>query len=102
LAEFSVMRLVFLFCAAALAASPAFAEGRGLQRDREQNSAYRAMQQGRIMSLPEIRERLRVPGAQYIGAEVLAPGIYRLKYMRGADVIWIDVDARTGRIIGRQ
>ena len=27
--------------------------------------------------------------------------VYRLKYMRGADVIWIDVDAQTGRIVAR-
>jgi hypothetical protein len=27
--------------------------------------------------------------------------IYRLKYMRGSEVIWIDVDARTGRIVAR-
>lgn len=97
------MRFLLLLAAASLAASPALAAGpRGLQRDRDQNDAYRAMQQGRVMSLPEIRARVQVPGAQYIGAEVIGRGVYRLKYMRGAEVIWIDVDARTGRIIGRQ
>jgi hypothetical protein len=93
------MRFLILLAAAGLAASPAYAEARGLQRD--QNVAYQAMQQGRVLSLPEIRARIRVPGAEYIGAEVLAPGVYRLKFMRGAEVIWLDVDARTGRIIGR-
>jgi len=94
------MRFLLPLAAASLIASPALADARGLQRD--QNAAYRAMQQGRILSLPEIRARIRVPGAEYIGAEVIAPAVYRLKYMRGPDVIWIDVDARTGRVIGRQ
>lgn len=96
------MRLLFLLAAAGLAASPSHAGARGLQRDPGQNAAYRAMQEGRVLSLPEIRARIRVPGAQYIGAEIIGPTVYRLKYMRGAEVIWIDVDARTGRIIGRQ
>jgi len=41
-----------------------------------------------------------VPGADFIGAE-FDGRVYRLKYMRGADVIWIDVDAQTGRILAR-
>ena len=97
------MRFLILLAAAGLAASPALADTRGLQRDRGQAAAaYRAMQQGRILSLPEIRARIRIPGAEYIGAEVIGDHIYRLKYMRGPDVIWIDVDARTGRVIHRQ
>ena len=96
------MRILNLLAAAGLAASAIPAEAGGLQGMREQDRAYRAMQQGRVMSLPEILARIRVRGAHYIGAEVLGEHVYRLKYMRGAEVIWIDVDARTGRIIGRQ
>ena len=96
------MRILNLLAAAGLAASALPAEASGLQGMREQDRAYRAMQQGRVMSLPEILARIRVRGAHYIGAEVLGEHVYRLKYMRGAEVIWIDVDARTGRIIGRQ
>jgi hypothetical protein len=95
------MRLLFPLLAAALAACPTPGQASGLQRDREQAGAYRAMQQGRVLSLTEIRARIRVPGAQYIGVEVLDGMVYRLKFMRGADVIWIDVDARTGRVVGR-
>ena len=51
------------------------------------------MQQGRILPLPQIRARIRVPGADFIGAE-FDGRVYRLKYMRGSDVIWIDVDAQ--------
>lgn len=97
------MRLLALIAAAGLAVSPsvAFAQ-RGLQRD-EQSGAYRAMQQGQVLPFPEIRRRveINVTGAQFIGVEIIGGMIYRLKYMRGAEVIWIDVDARTGRIVAR-
>ena len=94
------MRILCLLAAAGLAATALPAEARGLQL-REQDAAYRAAQQGRILPLPTIRQRIRVPGAQFIGAEF--DGLnYRLKYMRGSEVIWIDVDARTGRVVGRQ
>ena len=97
------MRLFVLLAAAGLAAIPAhaFAQG-GLQRT-EQNGAYRAMQQGQTLPFPEIRRRVEitVSGAQFIGVEVIGGMIYRLKYMRGSEVIWIDVDARTGRIVAR-
>jgi len=96
------MRLLTLFAAVtALAVPAAGLDARGLNRVREQDSAYRAMQQGQILSLPEIRARIRIPGAEYIGAEMIGPTIYRLKFMRGANVIWIDVDAATGRIVAR-
>ena len=96
------MRFLLLLAAAGLAAAPTLADARGLQRDRDQNASYRAMQQGRILPLPEIRARIRIPGAEYIGAERIGPDVYRLKFMRGPEVIWIDVDARTGRILSQQ
>ena len=97
------MRLFCLFLAVGLIGSAYPADARrGLQPMRgEQDAAYRATQQGRILPLPTIRARIRVPGAEFIGAEFDGT-IYRLKYMRGAEVIWIDVDARTGRILSRQ
>jgi len=95
------MRFLLLLAAAGLLLPAPPAEARGLHRLREQDAAYRAAQQGRILPLPTIRARIRVPGAEFIGAE-FDGRIYRLKYMRGAEVIWIDVDARTGRIVGRQ
>ena len=97
------MRIFLLLIAAGLmwSAGPADAR-RGLSPTRgEQDAAYRANQQGRILPLPVIRARIRIPGAVYIGAEFDGV-VYRLKYMRGPDVIWVDVDARTGRVIGRQ
>jgi hypothetical protein len=96
------MRVLILLAAAIGLAAPAWGAGaRGLQRVREQDNAYRATQQGRAIPFTEIRARISIPGATFIGVE-FDGRIYRLKYMRGAEVIWIDVDAQTGRIIHRQ
>ena len=96
------MRILLLLAAAGLVASAHPAEARGgLQSMREQDAAYRAAQQGRILPLPMIRARIHIPGAQFIGAE-FDGRIYRLKFMRGSEVIWVDVEASTGRVLGRQ
>lgn len=95
------MRLFLLILAALGLAAPATAQRLTPTRGGEQDAAYRAMSQGQILPLPQIRARINVPGATYIGTE-FDGRIYRLKFMRGTEVIWIDVDARTGRIVGRQ
>lgn len=95
------MRFFSTLALAGLAMAAFPAEARGLQNLREQDRAYRAMQQGEILPLPVVRSRVRIPGADFIGAE-LNGLVYRLKYMRGSEVIWVDVDARTGRVLGRQ
>jgi hypothetical protein len=41
-------------------------------------------------------------GANYIGAEFDSDVMrYRLKFVRGSSVIWIDVDGRSGAIIAQ-
>jgi hypothetical protein len=40
-------------------------------------------------------------GADFIGAD-FDGRVYRLKFMRGAEVIWVDVDARTGQVLSRR
>src|SRR3546814_5057132 len=55
------------------------------RHDREQDAAYKARQQGRIMSLRSIESRVmpRMRGAEYLGPELDAgSGTYRLKFMR--------------------
>jgi hypothetical protein len=95
------MRILFLLAALgpALLASP----GDARPREREQMSAWKGTQEGRFLSLRAI-EGLIVPrmrGADYLGPELdAAAGRYRLKFMRAGEVIWIDVDARTGAIMG--
>jgi hypothetical protein len=94
--------LAVLLAAALIPAFPADAQRARLSATRgEQVQAYRQARQGEILSLPEIRSRVHIRGAEYIGAE-FDGRVYRLKYMRGAEVIWVDVDARTGRIVNRQ
>jgi hypothetical protein len=99
--------------AASLVATPAIAApslaARGLvlagfddQRPRDQDRAFRNTREGRSMPLPMIERRVRpqMGGADYLGPE-LKGETYRLKYMQDGRVIWVDVDAATGRILRR-
>jgi hypothetical protein len=83
--------------AASLFASPALAD-----RPRDQDRAFEATRHGRSMPLPMIERRVMpfMGGADYLGPEFRGE-TYRLKFMRDGRVIWVDVDAATGRIIGR-
>jgi uncharacterized membrane protein YkoI len=73
-------------------------------RDREQDAARRGLEEGRIMSLRSI-ENIVVPrmrGFNYLGPELDASsGRYRLKFLRDGQVVWIDIDARTGQILAQ-
>ena len=99
------MRFVTLIAALAalLPAAPAMAQehGRG-HRDRDQDAAYQARRQGEILPLNVILARVRVRGAQYIGADLDPSGsVYRLTFMGGdGNVVRVHVDARNGRPLG--
>lgn len=69
---------------------------------RDQDRAFEATKQGRSMPLPNIERRVMpfMGGADYLGPE-LNGDTYRLKFMRDGRVIWVDVDAATGRILRR-
>jgi hypothetical protein len=83
--------------AAGLVATPAMAD-----QPRDAQRAFRATREGRSMPLPQIERRVMpfMGGADYLGPEFNGQ-TYRLKFMRDGRVIWIDVDAATGRIKGR-
>jgi hypothetical protein len=83
--------------AATLAGAPALADP-----PREADKAFRDTQQGRALPLPQIERRVMpfMGGADYLGPE-LSGGTYRLKFMENGRVIWVDVDAQTGRIVRR-
>ncbi len=83
--------------AAGLAATPTLADP-----PRDADRAFEATREGRSMPLPQLERRILpfMGGADYLGPE-LNGGTYRLKFMRGGRVIWVDVDARTGRILHR-
>ena len=90
-------RFLLLTLAALAASTPAAAE-----RPRDQDRAFEATREGRSMPLPMIEQRVLpfMGGADYLGPEFNGR-TYRLKFMRGGRVIWVDVDAATGRILGR-
>ena len=82
---------------AGLIAAPALA-----QQPRDADRAFEAAREGRSMPLPKI-ERQVLPfmgDADYLGPE-LNGDRYRLKFVKDGHVIWVDVDAATGRILGR-
>jgi len=94
--------LIFGLCAAVgIAGSPVSAQelARG-----DQNEARREAQAGTIMRSGEIEARIlpMMRDAEYLGfAYDSTARAYRLKFIRDGRVTYVDVDARTGRIIGR-
>lgn len=79
----------------AIAASPQDAS-------REQEGAFALKQRGSVVPLPLLRKRVQsaIGPAEYVGSE-LHGSTLRMKFIRGSRVIWVDVDARTGRILDR-
>jgi hypothetical protein len=95
-------RLLPLVAALGVVLTGALADAR--PHEREQDEAFRGRQAGRFMPLRDLEERIvpRMHGFIYLGPELDAlSGRYRLKFMRGPQVVWIDIDARTGEILGR-
>ena len=93
------MRLLLLLVAAGLAASRSRGCGAGLQRDASRTSlsgdAAGADPSAPRDSRPHQRPRRRIHRRRSRRPHLPA------QIMRGADVIWIDVDAHTGQIVGR-
>ncbi|AWW74307.1 hypothetical protein CD351_07690 [Erythrobacter sp. KY5] len=70
----------------------------------DQGEARREMRAGNQLSLREIERRIlpRMRGSEYLGPSYDSTArAYRLKFIREGRVTYIDVDARTGRIINR-
>jgi hypothetical protein len=83
--------------AAGVLATPALADPR-----RDSDRAFEATREGRSMPLPLLEQRVlpSMPGADYIGPE-FDGRTYRFKFIQNGNVIWVDVDARSGRILRR-
>ena len=96
------MRKLFTsFAAAALVAGglavPAAAQSRG-----DQASAREEMKAGRNLPVREIERRVipQMRGHDYLSFEYDGGNsAYRLKFMKEGQVVWVDVDARTARIL---
>ena len=102
--------LVLSLCASAMVATPALARPKDEiarlawdDRPRDQDRAYMQKQRGQSMPLPMIEQRVipRMGGADYLGPEI-REDMLRMKFLdRRGKVIWVDVDPRSGRIIGK-
>ncbi|MBJ6120296.1 PepSY domain-containing protein [Sphingomonas mollis] len=76
----------------------------GAQKRGDQMQAYQARKQGKLLPLPEIERRVvpQMNGAEYLGFDFDGgSGVYTLKFLRDGTVIWVDVDGRSGQVIGR-
>lgn len=70
----------------------------------DQGEARREAEAGNQLKLREIERRIlpQMQGSEYLGpAYDSTARAYRLKFIREGRVTYVDVDARTGRIIGR-
>lgn len=90
-------KLIPAAIAAGLIATPAMADP-----PRDAKRAFEATREGRSMPLPNIERRVMplMGGADYLGPEFNGK-TYRLKFMKNGRVIWVDVDAATGRVVGK-
>jgi uncharacterized membrane protein YkoI len=82
-------------------AAPAAAQDQ-LQAD--QGKARAEIKKGTQLPLREIERRIlpQMQGSEYLGpAYDSTANAYRLKFIRDGRVTYVDVDARSGRIIGR-
>ena len=92
--------LLFAFALATTSAAlPVHAE-----QASEQGQLRKDRRAGAVRSTREI-EQIVLPqmgGMQYLGPEYdVAAMAYRLKFIRNGKVVFVDVDARSGRVIGR-
>ena len=70
----------------------------------EQGQVRKDMRAGNVRSLRDIERRVlpTMPGMQYLGPEYdPAAMAYRLKFIRAGRVVFVDVDARSGAILGQ-
>ena len=84
----------------AAAVVPVFAQPAG-----EQGQVRKDMRDGNVRSLREIERHVlpTMPGMQYLGPEYdPAAMAYRLKFIRNGRVVFVDVDARSGLVIGQK
>ncbi|RVQ65750.1 hypothetical protein EKN06_12530 [Croceicoccus ponticola] len=79
-------------------AAPALA---GNDKRDGQGEARRELRAGNVQTLRQIENRVlpQMKGMDYLGMDEFVANTYRLKFIREGRVVFVDVDARTGRII---
>ena len=73
-----------------------------LAQRNEQGAARKEMRAGNVLPLREIEGRIlpQMRGSEYLGPAYDATAMaYRLKFIREGRVTYVDVDARTGRVL---
>lgn len=96
-----LMRIFVTACLAGLLVAP---NADAQRRPRDQDDVLNARRAGQVLPLNQIEARVvpHMAGADYLGPEFdPSSGVYRLKFMRGGTVLWVDVDGRTGQVISR-
>ncbi|MEL7189398.1 MAG: hypothetical protein AAGK17_07585 [Pseudomonadota bacterium] len=75
------------------------------QQRTEQGEARREMKAANQLTLREIERRIlpKMQGSEYLGMSNFdrATNSYRLKFIKDGRVTYLDVDARTGRVVRR-
>ncbi|MES2494347.1 MAG: hypothetical protein V4579_13850 [Pseudomonadota bacterium] len=95
-------RLILPFSAALLAFAGTSAQA---NPGDAQGQVRKEMRAGMVLPLRVIEARVipTMPGMQYLGPEYdPAAMAYRLKFIHGGRVVFVDVDARSGQIINRR
>lgn len=92
-------KLVSSLAAIALLApvAPIFAQSN------DQGEARKEMRAGNVLSLRQIESRVlpQMRGSEYLGPAYDSTAMaYRLKFIKDGRVTYVDVDARTGRVLG--
>jgi len=90
----SILAAAAMLCAAAP----------GHAQDNDQGKARKEMRAGNVLRLSDIEARIlpQMRGYQYLGPAYDSTAMaYRLKFLRGQQVVYVDVDARSGRVIGK-
>lgn len=98
------MRKSVSFAVALALAMPFAATGAKADPAREQGEARKEMRAGNVQSLRQIERRVlpQMRGKTYLGPEYdPAAMAYRLKFIDNGHVMFVDVDARSGRILAR-
>jgi hypothetical protein len=97
------MRKLFALAVSAALVSGAFGVPAAAQQSRgDQASAREEMKAGRTLPVREIERRVipQMRGHEYLSFEYDGnASAYRLKFIKEGQVVWVDVDARTARIL---
>ncbi len=91
-----------LLAAVSIGLMPLAATDASAQSREDQQNVRTHMQAGRVMSVREIERRIipQMRDNEYLGFEYDGVATaYRLKFIKDGQVVWVDVDARTARVL---